>query len=1093
MSIQTFSRLVELWLQYLAALEATATDSATQRKYKRQRGELVDVQHAAAASARIVRLLQQLYDAATNTGTSSVDRGRVGDWTSTCSSDEAAERVSRSTRLFLIHGPPGTGKTRAIARIVVNRMSGEGRSRVLVASESHAAVVNALTTVVATLRRPDIRVVRYAGPPSPGGETTRQVSQGYETITTRDPELMVEMAAKADVLGASCNHAARFPLQFDVPPWDVAIVDEVSKATPPEILIPAMRCRSLVLVGDPHQLPPVFLREEIEVAEGLSIAGLLERNDLIERLYHAAGVEAKAFLGTQYRMVDEIGSMVSSCFYQGKVKNGRKVSIPDSLQWLDYRSARRFPSRPAQSGNSLTNSMEALIIQDKLEELRYSLPADTRVAVITPYRAQKALLRDLLATSPFHLEIDTVDAFQGRQAPVVFFSFTRNTGPRRFFSDTRRLNVALSRAEDYLFLVGDSKYLAQTEKLRAILSRCTLVDRSPHSFGVSAQLRQRELTAWSDALGWEQNAALVARWIERVLMAGPTAIAVEVGTLARSGRGMWNALSRISGLVRAARKGYGSITLDRDSLVFLWQHLTTTDARRWIVECLGLGPVDWAVDFEDLLVAWPKPYEAVECLAELLAAARRGGGRIQVGSGLPMQLRRAVGTDDRSAVIQRLLRAGPMLLELDADHLRDLCNSWDECLRCVASLADAAAEGTGVVSLARGSLPRLLGPHFTSASFAVVRDAVATGALELTCSLDDLRGDAGISDDIVVERMRGVVEGTSVGQRQRATQEANALRLAIDGRMQNGTLWPDSSAPRVRSAEYLANLLMGRTLQKLNRSAPIRLSTGTLNQLVTHCGSIGLACDRLGSILSSGAVDVEVSLSFLASRCEYPSEAVQLLSQLAEAAYVGGSTLRLEPECMSLLCKRTASVEEAMRWLRDIVAPGSVRLTVSLSSIQQHSDSAATAIDRVTSLAAAIHDERTRRFEDQVALPWRDAVAKNVHLQPAGAPGLFALTSERIAAFAERHTGGIVLTPESLPRLLDVAPSVGAGVAILEELLATGCVTLPVDCMSLRQRMPNQTEAADACARIAASSLRWTKHLKARAGELLADAARSHT
>ena len=85
------------------------------------------------------------------------------------------------------------------------------------------------------------------------------------------------------------------------------------------------------------------------------------------------------------------------------------------------------------------------------------------VAVITPYRAQCRALKDAIRKLDIKeymaVEVDTVDAFQGRQADIVFFSFVRTTGPATFFSDPRRMNVAISRARDAVYLVGDLKYI----------------------------------------------------------------------------------------------------------------------------------------------------------------------------------------------------------------------------------------------------------------------------------------------------------------------------------------------------------------------------------------------------------------------------------------------------------------------------------------------------------------------------------------------------------------------------------------------------------------------------------------------------------
>jgi ATP-dependent RNA/DNA helicase IGHMBP2 len=80
------------------------------------------------------------------------------------------------------------------------------------------------------------------------------------------------------------------------------------------------------------------------------------------------------------------------------------------------------------------------------------------------YRAQcRALRRAIDAkhtrSGTLEIEVDTVDAFQGRQADVVFFSFVRTTGSARFYADDRRLNVAISRARNSVYLVGNLEYI----------------------------------------------------------------------------------------------------------------------------------------------------------------------------------------------------------------------------------------------------------------------------------------------------------------------------------------------------------------------------------------------------------------------------------------------------------------------------------------------------------------------------------------------------------------------------------------------------------------------------------------------------------
>ena len=117
------------------------------------------------------------------------------------------------------------------------------------------------------------------------------------------------------------------------------------------------------------------------------------------------------------------------------------------------------------------NPCEARIIEQQLE----SLEADLRgreskkgVAIITGYSAQVDLLertldvRDENRWQALDIEINTVDAFQGREQDIVFYSVVRSNNRNEigFLSDARRLNVALSRGRELLFIVGDHRMVA---------------------------------------------------------------------------------------------------------------------------------------------------------------------------------------------------------------------------------------------------------------------------------------------------------------------------------------------------------------------------------------------------------------------------------------------------------------------------------------------------------------------------------------------------------------------------------------------------------------------------------------------------------
>lgn len=121
-------------------------------------------------------------------------------------------------------------------------------------------------------------------------------------------------------------------------------------------------------------------------------------------------------------------------------------------------------SKEERGGTSMANTDEAHLavhLYGQLRTLTGGLSAQSRVAVITPYSQQANLLRRLFSTflgPPYErlVEVNTVDAFQGREANIVIFSCVRAAGSHGigFLNDVRRMNVALTRAKHFLFVIA---------------------------------------------------------------------------------------------------------------------------------------------------------------------------------------------------------------------------------------------------------------------------------------------------------------------------------------------------------------------------------------------------------------------------------------------------------------------------------------------------------------------------------------------------------------------------------------------------------------------------------------------------------------
>ncbi len=265
--------------------------------------------------------------------------------------------------------------------------------------------------------------------------------------------------------------------------FDLCIVDEASKATATEILVPLARAKKWVLVGDSKQLPP-FQDEALRDPE------LLEKYDLrpeevaeslfsyLERRLPKDNVRA---LRTQRRMIQPISDLISGCFYpqqglecaRGEPDRKFAPALASAVTWMDTSQNPGRGQTTLQDGSGCSNRLECEIINTRLNSLNTMFARRDRslakgkisVAVLTGYAEQRAKLeRTLNPKSPkwTHLEIllNTVDAFQGRQADIAIYSVTRSNdlGRLGFLKDAPRLNVALSRGRDALVIVGDKEF-----------------------------------------------------------------------------------------------------------------------------------------------------------------------------------------------------------------------------------------------------------------------------------------------------------------------------------------------------------------------------------------------------------------------------------------------------------------------------------------------------------------------------------------------------------------------------------------------------------------------------------------------------------
>ena len=326
-----------------------------------------------------------------------------------------------------------------------------------------------------------------------------------------------------NVVGFSCTADPSILTKKNIHDFDVVIIDEVSKATPPELLLPLMKAKKVVLVGDHRQLPPMFKTNEKsyeemiadvqesddyleEEKEALSIDNFkrykqMVTSSLFKEYFERAPQEIKASLLTQYRMHRDIMAVINR-FYDSQlecgipeenmetakahgvtIKNcaGLPFVVPQKHAfWIDSSD---FPNGceiyEGIMGSSAFNVLEENIVVALLEKLNQAYVAQgygpgkrITVGVISFYQAavnnmrrKIKRLRSQGKLSALEVSTNTVDRFQGQEKNIVIASLVRSKRPNhngevRLSSHVlayERINVAFSRAQNLLFIVGAKK------------------------------------------------------------------------------------------------------------------------------------------------------------------------------------------------------------------------------------------------------------------------------------------------------------------------------------------------------------------------------------------------------------------------------------------------------------------------------------------------------------------------------------------------------------------------------------------------------------------------------------------------------------
>ena len=439
--------------------------------------------------------------------------------------DELALRVKRARDLFLIIGPPGTGKTSFGMLNTVKEELLEPDASILILSYTNRAV----DEICSKLSEEDIDYVRigstYSCPEAYRAHLLNNRVEQSENLAALKDSLLQTKVFVGTTTALNGNIAL-----FQLKQFTLAVIDEASQILEPHLigLLSAHKdgvaaIRKLVLIGDHKQLPAVVQQtEEVsrvqdELLNGIHLSDC--RLSLFERLLKRYGRNESVtyMLRKQGRMHPDIAAFPNLAFYCNRLEvvplPHQNVTLPDKGEGsngiADLLRTRRIAfvatEQPKDSVSDKVNQTEAEMIAATVMKI-YELEGpdrfdvDKTVGVIVPYRNQIATVRMAIdkisgpktqASTLHDITIDTVERFQGSQRKYILYGFTvqkhyqLNFLTNNAFEDEtdgtivdRKLNVAMTRAEEHLVMFGN------VELLKANLTFSKLMDfvRSRGSF-----------------------------------------------------------------------------------------------------------------------------------------------------------------------------------------------------------------------------------------------------------------------------------------------------------------------------------------------------------------------------------------------------------------------------------------------------------------------------------------------------------------------------------------------------------------------------------------------------------------------------------
>jgi ATP-dependent RNA/DNA helicase IGHMBP2 len=400
------------------------------------------------------------------------------------SQQQAIAAITQNESITIVHGPPGTGKTTTLVEAIIQLI--KAGEKVLVSAPSNTAVDHISKALIEQgvklvrvgntskvdetvfshtpegklnnskqqkeikqlkIRAEEFRKMALKYKRSFGKAEREQRSLLFKEVKNIRTEIKKLQAYNEEKIFTEAQVIAGTPIglydaRLTELQFETLVIDEAGQCIEPLAWTIFPMAKKIVLAGDHWQLPPTVLSNEA--------AAMGFNQSILETAI--ATVKTVFLLNIQYRMREAIAGFSSQYFYNSLLLTAQHLKNAGvHLTFIDTAGS-GYQEEHGPDGVSLQNTGE-LTIAKKIIETELLNPVTT--AFISPYSGQVTAAKEQL---PKQLRISTIDSFQGQEKETIIVSLVRSNddGDIGFLKDYRRMNVAITRAKEQLFVIGDS-------------------------------------------------------------------------------------------------------------------------------------------------------------------------------------------------------------------------------------------------------------------------------------------------------------------------------------------------------------------------------------------------------------------------------------------------------------------------------------------------------------------------------------------------------------------------------------------------------------------------------------------------------------